>query len=721
LRLAAGYLLAVIGLELAPLRASADDASQVAPAPVQPPAASTETSASGAPTAVNPADPTAVQLANHYRWLLRTITDTHGNQVTYNYTCSDAAYCRIDTIAYSGAVITFYWETRPDSYTYATGLNTLRFPIACTVVGLSGTKVEETGYDPGGQVLWKNWPDGTSTGSSGTPWTYYNTGKLTGIPSLISTTSYNAAGQVTHVAYQNGVTTDNTYDDSRNWLMEVETRLSSTTLQSVTYTRDKAGRAVTRVVAPNAESWTYGYDGLDRLLSAVNASDGTASRTFSYDDAGNMLTGAGRTMTYDGENRLVEVAIATATTDYAYAPDGDRIKTVMTPTTGPAVTTFILGTTEIDGAGVYTKVPNQDVRIVGSSSCFVHRDQLATILLETDGTGAIALRRRFQPYGELVPLASGSCSPDDRGFVGERHDNNNGLVDLNSRWYDPVLARFIKADDWDPLDAGDAFNGSAIGWIANAVGTNRYAYAGDDPLNKSDPNGHSLATFFSDLFRAFGGDSQPFATLISYGSSPRGSGVATGSSSKPSVQLAMNDRELSFLLGIESDDLFDEEKLQTDSQIHIFSSFIGPRLILGYGSTGGAPSVVRSVGTSTGPTARSAASSASGQNSEQRFYRGALPGQQPSFLPSPDEFRVDKSTGTVLPGRGVSVFDNPTSVPRRYDPYEVDQSTIPSELEIHQRGSNPSHYEISPKPGTTLTPDRYIDLLCQICTLPTSR
>jgi YD repeat-containing protein len=216
--------------------------------------------------------------------------------------------------------------------------------------------------------------------------------------------------------------------------MKVETKLSSTTLQSVTYTRDAAGRALTRVVAPNAETWTYTYDKLDRLLAAANASDGTTSRTFAYDDAGNMttnsgvgsysypapgqprphavltagsnsyayddagnmLTGAGRTMTWDGQNRVATVTTATATTAYAFAPDGDRIRTVVTPTSGPVVTTYILGSTEIDASGVYIKVPNPDVRIIGATACFVHRDQLASILFETNGAGAIALRQRYQ-------------------------------------------------------------------------------------------------------------------------------------------------------------------------------------------------------------------------------------------------------------------------------------------------------------------------------------
>ncbi|WP_407692764.1 RHS repeat-associated core domain-containing protein [Rhizobium herbae] len=39
-------------------------------------------------------------------------------------------------------------------------------------------------------------------------------------------------------------------------------------------------------------------------------------------------------------------------------------------------------------------------------------------------------------------------------------------------------ARFIQPDTWDPTVEG--------------VGTNRYAYAGNDPVNNSDPNGHLI-------------------------------------------------------------------------------------------------------------------------------------------------------------------------------------------------------------------------------------
>jgi hypothetical protein len=102
-----------------------------------------------------------------------------------------------------------------------------------------------------------------------------------------------------------------------------------------------------------------------------------------------------------------------------------------------------------------------------------------------------------------------------------------------------------------------------------------------------------------------------------------------------------------------------------------------------------------------------------------RFFRGARPGEEPTFAPRPNEFKVDPATGTVRPTHGVSVFDNPGSVASKgFEPNEVDQSTIPSQLRIIQRGSDPHHYEIVPQVGTSLTPEEFADLLGQISCIP---
>ena len=62
-----------------------------------------------------------------------------------------------------------------------------------------------------------------------------------------------------------------------------------------------------------------------------------------------------------------------------------------------------------------------------------------------------------------------------KAFIGERQDDETGLLDLDARYYDPALARFIQADPSNPADAG--------------VGVNRYAYAGNSPVMLLDPTG----------------------------------------------------------------------------------------------------------------------------------------------------------------------------------------------------------------------------------------
>ncbi|MER9470363.1 hypothetical protein NKI82_31685, partial [Mesorhizobium sp. M0482] len=56
----------------------------------------------------------AYDLAQSFRWLLTSVTDTNGNNVTYAYTCPANPVCYPDTISYNGTVVKFYLETRPD-------------------------------------------------------------------------------------------------------------------------------------------------------------------------------------------------------------------------------------------------------------------------------------------------------------------------------------------------------------------------------------------------------------------------------------------------------------------------------------------------------------------------------------------------------------------------------------------------------------------------------
>ncbi|OYX39575.1 MAG: hypothetical protein B7Y91_00715 [Rhodobacterales bacterium 32-64-14] len=72
----------------------------------------------------------------------------------------------------------------------------------------------------------------------------------------------------------------------------------------------------------------------------------------------------------------------------------------------------------------------------------------------------------------LPPLRRGD--PPDPGQ--RALDDQSGLQYLNARYYDPKLAMFIQPDWWEVTQPG--------------VGTNRYSYSFNDPVNGKDPTGH---------------------------------------------------------------------------------------------------------------------------------------------------------------------------------------------------------------------------------------
>jgi RHS repeat-associated protein len=92
------------------------------------------------------------------------------------------------------------------------------------------------------------------------------------------------------------------------------------------------------------------------------------------------------------------------------------------------------------------------------------------------GTGAVT-RLDYGPYG--LPLATAALTkstPQTKGYINQRFDPETNLEYLHARYYDPLGGRFTQPDTWDPTNLN--------------VDINRYAYASNDPINKSDANGH---------------------------------------------------------------------------------------------------------------------------------------------------------------------------------------------------------------------------------------
>ncbi|MFN0115995.1 MAG: RHS repeat-associated core domain-containing protein, partial [Paracoccaceae bacterium] len=104
-------------------------------------------------------------------------------------------------------------------------------------------------------------------------------------------------------------------------------------------------------------------------------------------------------------------------------------------------------------------------------------DARGSVRAVTRGTGATAQRSVFRPYGEEVTQTFDTTLLNEtKGYVGQRFDEDAGLLYLNARYYDPKLGMFVQPDWWEVAQP--------------RVGTNRYGYSFNDPVNGSDPGGH---------------------------------------------------------------------------------------------------------------------------------------------------------------------------------------------------------------------------------------
>ncbi|WP_306143146.1 RHS repeat domain-containing protein [Roseibium sp. MMSF_3412] len=367
-------------------------------------------------------------------------------------------------------------------------------------------------YAPNGQLLRRNFADSDAVPSATGTYQYDGAGRLQSIPGLITHISYNAGSDPVATTYGNGIVEARTYDPNRRWLMSISAQSGQTGLFEESYTRSDKG-LITEVVSNRTNgNWHYGYDTVDRLVSATNLDDGLLSQSFAYDAAdnitfnssvgaytypdpsnpqphavtqaggqtysydvkGNLVSGGGRTITYDGEDRPVSITYNGQTTSFVYAPDGKRLKKI----TGGQTTLYLGADEEITPAGTHIKHPHSDVRKAGTGINWMHRDHLSSVKLMSDATGAVISENFFRPYGERsdVQIPPLGTPRESKGWIGERDDPETGLNYLNARYYDPVLARFISPD-WFPADMP-------------LVGTNRYAYGLNNPVWLKDPSGN---------------------------------------------------------------------------------------------------------------------------------------------------------------------------------------------------------------------------------------
>lgn len=336
---------------------------------------------------------------------------------------------------------------------------------------------------------------------------YDASGRLASIPNYVSSVAYSAFDQPTSIQYANGVTTTQAYDAARQLPSSVQVKRGTTSLYDLRYSYDAKNRIVrTQSTTRPAYQATYGYDDLDRLLSIAggqsqtftynavgNMLSNSAVGSYSYGDAthkhavtaagamrfvydanGNMTSGAGRTIAWDVENRPTRIEQNGSSFTFAYDAAGQRVRR-----TGPSGTTHVYNRyLEREGSTGTKSIWMGDVLVAtktGGTTLYHHRDHLGTVHTITNASGQVVREADFEPYGRVRRQTGTARS--DRGFTNHRHDMDTGLIYMNARYYDPVLGRFLSADPVVPIEAD------------NPQALNRYSYAENNPISKSDPTG----------------------------------------------------------------------------------------------------------------------------------------------------------------------------------------------------------------------------------------
>ncbi|HSI92754.1 MAG TPA: RHS repeat-associated core domain-containing protein, partial [Jiangellaceae bacterium] len=401
-----------------------------------------------------------------------------------------------------------------------------------TVPGEAAPFVTQFAYDRLGRVTNVTYPDGHDVDYD------YGSGFLVRqLPGYVDDIDYAPTGVRTAVTYANGVRTDYGYDTTTTRLASIRTwhPQSGQVHHHAGYDISIGGNVTAiddlhATPAPGSldRAQQFGYDSFDRLVYAEGTAGGASyTHDYAYDAAGNLLrnpqvspnplvyaTGTnqlighddgtgptvlfgydangnlasmpGRTLAYNPRGQLASVTLADGTVvRYAYDHRGFLARKDVNPPSGPArrVLYFENGY-ELDGTATIRMVQASGLLIAidrGAQRLFVHNDHLDSVVVLTTAGGNVASQLAYFPFGSV---AATSGSPATPSFARRRPDPDTGLHYFQARWYAADLGRFVSPDPLYLLQPERGFQ--------QPQRLNPYAYAGNNPLRFTDPNGQGF-------------------------------------------------------------------------------------------------------------------------------------------------------------------------------------------------------------------------------------
>ena len=138
---------------------------------------------------------------------------------------------------------------------------------------------------------------------------------------------------------------------------------------------------------------------------------------------------------------------------------------------------------------------------------YILRDHLGSITHIVDENGNVIQELSYDAWGNLRNPATHEIytidnMPDlflERGFTGHEHYTEFGLINMNTRLYDPMTCSFLSPD---PL----------LQEPTNTQNYNRYNYCLNNPLRYKDQDGEFILGFLAGFFRGLFTGKNPFKT-----------------------------------------------------------------------------------------------------------------------------------------------------------------------------------------------------------------
>jgi RHS repeat-associated protein len=463
---------------------------------------------------------------------VKQVAEADGRIVAYTYDANDNP-------------LTQSWNG--NSYTYTYDVRNRVNGITANLDGYSfGLGYD---YDVYGRVIGITYPGRSST----VQYEYDVLDRLRDIPGFVTSCSYDEDNKLTEMIFGNGIANDYVYDQNDRPINIAVG--SSEALLNLNYSYDKVGN-VTQInndyysydglnrltwagdqataATGNGTSWTY--DAAGNMSSKENyvSSVSQGNIAFSYDLANRLWSMGSKTYTndaagartakvdtdawvyiYDGESRLTEVTKnGAAILDNTYDGSGMRVKQA----SNDKMTYYIYqGNNPIAeysvADGKYTYLIYAGNKLVAEEKDgvvkYYHKDHLGSTRVVTDAAGNVVATYKFKPYGEVE---SHTGEDIKYGFTGKEEDSGSGLKYFGARFYDAETGRFITPDTYTNLPDDERFLFESVSddkeeeifsaGLSNPQMQNRYSYCQNNPIVKTDPDGHFVPLVIAGVYIA---------------------------------------------------------------------------------------------------------------------------------------------------------------------------------------------------------------------------